>query len=507
MNRYLILLYTIILYACETAAQLPTVQISDGLISGVHEEGINIFKGIPYAAAPVGKLRWKAPQPVKNWSGVLKCDQFGASAMQRTPAPYQMWTEEFIPPAAPLSEDCLYLNVWAPIPAPSEKLPVIVWIHGGGFVVGSGSCPIYDGLALAKKKVIFVTINYRLGVFGFLAHPELSMESGDNTSGNYGLLDQIAALKWVKKNIRAFGGDPNNITIAGQSAGSTSVQALILSPLARGLFQKAIAQSGGFSTDIGARRLSAVERRGEKLTKMLNARNIAALREKSAAEVMKAAENFPFFPLYEGYVLPLDPLDHLKDKGHSDVPILGGWATGDASVAGKKIMTPAEFRQEAVATFGSNANEFLKIFPASNQEEANQSLIDYSICKFSALPTYLIGTAGRKKAYLYQFSFVPTDKPNFPTYGAFHSADIPYALHTLSQWNRPWEARDRKMEQVMSSYWVNFARTGDPNGEGLPRWEPYQIDSGIVLELNDEIIPRPGLYRAPLKFLRDVTMR
>jgi para-nitrobenzyl esterase len=501
MNRILVLLCVVAIAACETQAQLQTVKISDGLISGTQEEGINVFKGIPYAAAPVGNLRWKAPQAVKNWSGTLKCDEFGASAMQQKPTPYKMWTEEFIPPASPISEDCLYLNVWTPTLNATEKLPVIVWIHGGGFIVGSGSCPIYDGLDLAKKKVVFVTVNYRLGVFGFLAHPALSLESGKKSSGNYGLLDQIAALKWVKKNIEAFGGDATNVTVAGQSAGSMSIQALVLSPLAQGLFQKAIAQSGGFSTDLGSRQLGAVERRGEKLMKTLNIKSIAELREKSATEIMKASANFPFFPIHDGYVLPLDPIEHVKNKKHNDVPFISGWASGDASVAGKKTMTPVEFQEEAASTFGAKKDEFLKTFPSTNQAEVDRSLTNYSICKFTAFPTYLLATNGKKNAYLYQFTFVPTDKPNFPNYGAFHSADIPYALHTLHMWNRPWADRDRNMEQVMSGYWINFARTGDPNGDGLPLWSRYEVDSGTVLELGDKIVSKPGLYRSELKFL------
>jgi para-nitrobenzyl esterase len=427
--------------------------------------------------------------------------------MQNTPAPYQMWTEEFIPPVSPLSEDCLYLNVWTPTKNTTEKLPVIVWIHGGGFVVGSGSCPIYDGVAMAKKKVVFITINYRLGVFGFLAHPLLSKESGKNSSGNYGLLDQIAALKWVKKNIGAFGGDPDNITVAGQSAGSISVHTLILSPLARGLFQKAIAQSGGFPIENSSRQLHAVVSRGEKLSKALGTRNITELRERSAAEIMKASDHFPFFPVFDGYVLPLDPVEHIKAKKHNDVSLIGGWTLGDASVAGKKTMTPVAFKEEAMSLFGTMFNDFIKVFPASNQIETDHSLFVYNLCKFAVFPTHLLATATTKKVFLYQFTFVPTNKPNFPNYGAFHSADIPYALNTLNKWNRPWEVRDRRLEQTMSTYWVNFARTGDPNGEGLPKWKNYQSVDGVVLELGDQITERSGLFKAELLFLNNFRVK
>ncbi|RAW00951.1 carboxylesterase/lipase family protein [Pseudochryseolinea flava] len=504
MKYILLLCLSFLFHASAMLAQGPTIKTSNGIVEGINEEEISIFKGIPFAAPPTGKLRWKAPQPVKNWSGILKCNSFRASAMQQTPKPYQMWTEEFIPPVTPISEDCLYLNVWTPAKSAAEKLPVIVWIHGGGFVVGSGSCPIYDGLSLAKKKVIFVTINYRLGVFGFLAHSELTTESGKNTSGNYGILDQIASLKWVKKNIEAFGGDPNNVTIAGQSAGSMSVQALILSPLARGLFQKAISQSGGFSTDMASRQLNAVSSRGEKLLKALNVKTLSALRDKSAAEIMKASEHFPFFPVYDGYVLPTDPVAHIQQKKHNDVSFISGWATGDAWIVGKKTMTIKEFKEEAHFTFGNHANDFLKAFPATNQEEVTQSVLAFSICKFAVLPTHLIAEATKKKAYVYQFSFVPTDKPNFPNYGAFHSADIPYALHNLRQWNRPWQTRDKKLEELMSNYWVNFARTGNPNGNGLPTWKSYDTNENNILEFNDAVTSKVAFYRSEVAFLKQM---
>lgn len=492
-----------LLIASDGLAQRRTVKISDGTIEGIEEDGVSVFKGIPYAAAPTGTRRWKAPQPVKRWNGVLKCDRFSAIAMQRTPAPYQMWTEEFIPLESTMSEDCLYLNVWTSANGPAEKLPVIVWIHGGGFVAGSGSCPIYDGVTLAKKKIILVTINYRLGVFGFLAHPQLSKESGKNSSGNYGLLDQIAALQWVQKNIASFGGDANNVTVAGQSAGAISVHALILSPLARGLFQKAIVQSGGFSTDTASRQLGAVSPRGEKLAKSLGVKTIDELRKKTAVEIIKASEHFPFFPVYDGYVLPSDPIEHIKAKKHNDVPFISGWTTGDALIAGKKTMTAAEFKKDATTMFGVHTNEFLKVFPASNQAQTDRSHFVFSLCKFAVWPSYLLAIATKKKVFVYQFTFVPTDKPNFPNYGAFHSADIPFALNTLNKWDRPWEIRDRKLEQTMSTYWVNFARTGDPNGEGLPAWRNYQ-STGAVIELGDQITERLGLFKGELLFLSNV---
>ena len=245
---FAVLLAMSVFSGCQSDTSLSTIiQTDNGQVEGLPNADASVvaFKGIPFAAPPVGDLRWKAPQPVQNWEGVRECKEFSSSAMQSTPAPFLMWTSEFIAPAKPLSEDCLYLNLWTANPASAEKRPVIVFIHGGGFTSGSGSVPIYDGEEMAKAGVVFVTINYRVGIFGFFSHPELTAESPHHTSGNYGLLDQIAALKWVQKNIAAFGGDPTRVTIAGQSAGAFSVNFLVASPLAKGLFQRAIAESGG----------------------------------------------------------------------------------------------------------------------------------------------------------------------------------------------------------------------------------------------------------------------
>ena len=229
----------------QAAVQMLKVKTASGLVSGYASGPVAVFKGIPYAAPPVGELRWRAPLPTTNWDGLLKCEAWPASAMQSKPGPFMMWTEECIAPPEPLSEDCLYLNVWTAAQSPGRRYPVIVWIHSGGFKGGAGSCAVYDGEGMARQGIVFVTINYRLGVFGFLSLPELTEESPMKTSGNYGLLDQIAALQWVRRNIAAFGGDPDNVTIAGQSAGSISVNMLIASPFGKGLFHRAIAQSGG----------------------------------------------------------------------------------------------------------------------------------------------------------------------------------------------------------------------------------------------------------------------
>jgi para-nitrobenzyl esterase len=286
MKQLLLFFLSISLFA---NAQNTLIKTRNGSIQGSTnaDKSVRIFKGIPFAAPPVGNLRWKAPQPVNNWTGVKQCTEFQASPIQNKPAPFYCWTEEFIAQPEPLSEDCLYLNVWTAAKSKTEKRPVLVWIYGGGLNSGSANCAIYDGEEMAKKGLVFVSINYRVGVMGFMAHPELTKESGYNSSGNYGFLDQMAALQWVQKNIAAFGGDPNNVTIAGQSAGSFSVNALIASPLAKGLFHKAIAQSGGLLSKMLSQDLAKSEKQGGLFMQKAGANSLADLRKKSANELQE----------------------------------------------------------------------------------------------------------------------------------------------------------------------------------------------------------------------------
>jgi para-nitrobenzyl esterase len=280
MKNSLALLLSILISSSICYAQrvgFNTVKTNTGMVSGsANTDGtVHIFKGIPFAAPPGGSLRWKEPQPVTPWAGVKQCTAFSASPMQARPDEFGVYTREFLIPYQPISEDCLYLNVWTNAKSPADKKPVLVYIYGGGFGSGGAACPIYDGEATAKKGVVFVVINYRVGIFGFFAHPELSKESGHNASGNYGLMDQLAALKWVKQNIKNFGGDPGNVTIAGQSAGSMSVNCLVASPLGKGLFQKAIAESGAMfiSGPFGAPTLQQAEQNGLKLAQQLKSKH------------------------------------------------------------------------------------------------------------------------------------------------------------------------------------------------------------------------------------------
>lgn len=501
--KFLLIAVLTSLTTLASFSQVPVVKTENGLISGIIKGDVLIFKGVPFAAPPVGDLRWKAPQPVTNWSGIRACENFSASPMQGKPVPFMMWTEEFISPPEPLSEDCLYLNIWSKGKSKSDKLPVFVWIYGGGFVSGSAACAVYDGEELAKQGIVFVSINYRVGPFGFLAHPELTKESGTKSSGNYAFLDQLAALRWVQNNIAAFGGDPGNVTIAGQSAGSFSINALVASPLGKGLFHRAIAQSGGLLRSSIGRRLPQAENSGIAFAQKAQAHSLAELRKLSAEEIQKVAALIPrdaFSPVLEDYVLPTNLLAHFQQGKHNDVPLLTGWVTGDASLRGNSNMPAEKFKQQATEKYGARADEFLTLFPAADNDEAKSSQLKLSLCEFAALPSYLWASNNKSNSYLYQYSFVPTDKPDFPNYGAFHTSEVPYALHTLHQWKRPWQARDYEMEKNMSAYWINFIRSGNPNGAGLPEWKRHTQNEPVVLELGEKITSGTALWEE-LSFL------
>lgn len=466
---------------------------------------VSSFKGIPFAAPPIGDLRWKEPQPVKPWAGVLSCTAFSASPYQNKPAPFAMWTEEFIAPPEPLSEDCLYLNVWTPAKSPKEKLPVLMWIYGGGFTSGSSACAVYDGEAMAKQGIIFVSINYRVGVFGFLAHPELTRESGKKASGNYAFMDQLAALKWIKNNIAAFGGDPNKVTIAGQSAGSFSVQALVASPLSKGLFRSAIAHSGA-SMNRFSKKLTDAEATGTTLSQKVKTTGIDALRKLSADSLLKLANTLPFgsfAPIVDGYVLPDAIGTIFKNKKHNDVNLLAGWVTGDATLTGQP-KTAEQFKTWVTETYKSKANNFLKVFPASTDEEAIRSQTKLGNLTFAGFADHVWALNNTSNSYLYEFSYVPTDKPGFPDYGAFHTSEVPFALRTLSKWNRPWKETDYAVEAAMSTYWINFVKTGNPNGSNLPEWKKYDASMYGILNFDNKPQMKPALYKTEFQLLESI---
>lgn len=506
MKKYLIFFF--LSFSIVVNAQTDIVSTTDGKIQGTTnaDKTIRIFKGIPFAAAPIGDLRWKAPQPVKKWTGVKKTTTFSASPIQNKPEPVFCWTEEFIAQPEPLSEDCLYLNVWTNTKSVKEKQAVFVWIYGGGLSSGSANCAIYDGEEMAKKGVVFVSMNYRVGVFGFMAHPELSKESGKNASGNYGFLDQIAALKWVQKNIAAFGGDPNNVTIAGQSAGAFSVTAMIASPLAKGLFHKAIPQSGGLLSKMLSQDLAKSEELGVNFMKKANANNLVELRSKSADELQKLSNDQTlgrFGVTLDGYVLPTDMLGYFKKGMHNQTPLLAGWVTGDGSFLGNPKMTVEDYKKEAQTKYGDKADEFLSIFPASTEDEVKAAKQKVTLIGFAGMPAHLLASFNTKPSYMYQFSHVSPDKPNFPNFGAFHTSEVPYTLHTLHTWIRTWQQMDRDLENTISSYWVNFAKTGNPNGANLPEWKTYNKQTGNIMELGDKVELKEALLKKEFDFLED----
>jgi para-nitrobenzyl esterase len=483
---------------------------------------IHVFEGIPYAAPPVGELRWKAPQPVAPWKGVRKATEFGARCMQT-----RVFGDMVFRDNGP-SEDCLYLNVWTPSLSKNARLPVMVWIYGGGFVAGSSSEPRQDGEALAHKGVVVVSFNYRLGLFGFLAHPELTRESPHHASGNYGLLDQVAALQWVRKNIAAFGGDPNNVTIFGESAGSFSVSALMASPLSRGLFQRAIGESGAFfGTSLGLKSLADAEQVGAHFAESLGASSLAALRAKPAAELLEAAsKDNPFrFPQdIDGYFFPENPREIFANGRQAHVPLLAGWNRDEGNYRaffGKEEPTAANFAETARKRFGDTAGEFLKLYPAGTDEEARRSAQDMAGDQFIAYSTWkwleLQSSTPGVTVYRHEFDDAPprsADDKNPDPPAAYHSAEIEFVFETLDSKPLPWRPEDKKLSDLMSTYWTNFAKTGDPNGSaktaaaGLPHWPAYTTKDGYpVMHLSFDSHAAPDSHRARYLFLDSLAGR
>jgi para-nitrobenzyl esterase len=476
------------------------IQVDGGYISSVgsSDKEVHIFKGIPYAAAPVNDLRWKSPAPVQPWKGVKKCDSFGASAMQPSPEPFYMWSEEFLIPEEPIDEDCLYLNVWTGAKKMNEKRPVIVWIHGGGFTSGSGSVPIYNGEAMARKGVIYVNINYRLGIFGFFSHPELTRESSVNASGNYGLMDQIAALKWINDNIAEFGGDPENITIAGQSAGSASVVYLVASPLAKGLFQKAIAQSGAglLSRTPGPEstallNLRQAEQAGVQVANDLQAESMTQLRNMPASDLLSKVRFFPH-PIIDGYVIPESAIKIYKENKENKISLLTGWNEDDGIVIGG--FEKADVYKEKILTqWEASGQEILRLYPATNDSiaEISQKDLQRDIV-FGAQNYTLANLVSRqgKDTYVYRFTHkVPAGQHK--DFGAFHTGEVPYALNNLNFVNRPFELIDYRLADTMSSYWVNFVVSGNPNADELLKWPEYHVNSREIMVFGDH--PKNGI--------------
>ncbi|MFZ9418254.1 MAG: carboxylesterase family protein [Sediminibacterium sp.] len=466
----------------------PTATTNAGKVAGFKEGNINVFKGIPFAAPPVGDLRWKAPQPVKPWSGVKDCIQFAASPVQGEPIPFMCWSEEFLIPKKPIDEDCLYLNVWAKNTA--AKKPVLVYIYGGGFRSGGAGCAIYDGKEMAEKDIVFVSINYRVGVFGFLAHPELTKESGYGASGNYALLDMIAALKWVKQNIAAFGGDPNQVTIAGQSAGAFAVNHLCATPLAKGLFKGAIAQSGGSvltSTLRPTTSLQQAENMGIDFAKHFKVSSIQDLRKISAEDILKSNQGLSY-PIEDGYVLPSSIADIYSNGKQNDIALMLGWNLDD-KVTGPPVNAEA-YKQQLQKQFGTNAEKVLQYYPATNDAIAATSQDNLSRDGFFGVQGYAWANAqlhkGKSKIFIYNFNRKLPAYSAASNFGAFHTGEVPYVFNNLKTVNRPWEDIDIQLADQLSSYWANFVKTGNPNGGNLTHWPSYTTEKDQVLVIDQQ---------------------
>jgi para-nitrobenzyl esterase len=473
------------------------VTIATGKVSGtLLASGVKAYFGIPFAAPPIRQYRWREPQPVTSWAGIYTANKMPAECVQglRNNNIDHYFTDE------DAAEDCLHLNIWEPA-RPGQKLPVIVWIYGGGFTQGSASMPIYGGQNIVKKGVIYVAINYRVGVFGFMAHPEATKESGHAASGNWGLLDQIAGLKWVKRNIAAFGGDPGNVTILGESAGSMAVNDLQASPLAKGLFQKAVGWSGATVAPSRMPALAEGEAEGLKLQSAMRAASLDEMRALSPDKVVAIAQatGVRTGPIVDGYFLPGLPQAIFEAGKQNDVPIIVGSTTNDlgTDIAVAKAQTLAEFKTAAAAMYGDKAGEFLAAYPATNDADAKEQAGIASTQAGLGLGNRdwarLQSTTGHQPAYMYRFDrqepFVPgveiADNPQVR--GVYHTTDIEYWLQNQNTLNmihvtRNWTAYDRELSDEMSDMLVNFAKSGQPAGQGvrLVRYNPAKEQRTVL---------------------------
>lgn len=499
MNRTHCMLMLALLVCCTTAAPAQTVSVDGGKISGTTDGGLHIFKGVPFAAPPVGDLRWKPPQQVAAWDGVRACNEYGDACPQQ---PYPAGSM-FARKPEKHSEDCLYLNVWTTKLDPEASQPVMVWIHGGGLTRGSGANTVYDGSNLARKGVVLVTINYRLGPFGYLAHPELTKESSHEASGNYGVLDQVAALEWVRRNIAKFGGDPTRVTIFGESAGSWSVNVLMASPLAAGLFQRAIGQSGG-SFGPGTP-LASAERRGLAFMEAAGAESLEQLRDLSADQLLAVEIGGRGGPVVDGWVLPESIREIFAAGKQNDVPVIVGSNANEMTSLTNPTTIPRtreEYLKRIEEGFGDLADELDVLYPVETDADVGGAWLDGGRDRLFSVQmrtwARMAGT-GDAKAYLYFFTRVPPI-PNSQYFGAFHAAEIAYVFHNLDRLPTQYGKVDHELSDTISGYWVNFAATGDPNGEGLPRWPAYNREDEPYQDLGDTVQTRNHLLQDQLDF-------
>ncbi len=490
------------------------IEISSGMLRGTVEgdEGdLHVFKGIPFAAPPVGDLRWRPPQPAASWDGVRECFEFGNASAQK-PSPL---TESFpgMKLDAATSEDCLYLNIWAPAEASDEPRPVMVWIHGGGYEMGAGSQGLYNGANLARKGVVVVTINYRLGGLGYLAHPALSRESAKGVSGNYGVLDQIQSLKWVQENIKAFGGDPNRVTIFGESAGGGSVFALLCSPLAKGLFHRAISESGpalnwshlgdsnfGYpaAEKDGAEMVANLGiDDGENAAAALRALDVDSLLEMTANEERPATIDFRtailrMAPIVDGWVIPDDPMTIFKQGKQNDVPLIIGCNRDEATMftmTTRLPTTPEAFTESITSQFDAHAEAFNAVYPVTDRKSIRKAVNAlFGDLVFVAPARFVARNMGNvpSQAYLYHFNKVPPGTSGMML-GAHHGAEIPYVFGQMDLAPKITDD-DLRTTETMMDYWVHFAATGNPNRKGLPAWPAYDAESDGWLRIDGKRI-------------------
>ena len=478
-----------------TAAAAHVVMTESGEVSGMTQQGVTSYRGVPFAAPPIGDLRWRPPVAAPSWSGVRRADSFAAACMQEG---VSMPGET--PPS--VSEDCLYLNVWTAAKSAAQRLPVIVWIYGGGYRNGSASMPLYWGDRLARKGVIVVTIAYRVGPLGFLALPELTRESAERTSGNYGLMDQVAALEWIQRNIAAFGGDPTRVTIAGQSSGAISVSVLMAVPRAKGLFQRAIGESGGLFEPLQLAPnylLANAERDGEKYAASLGITSLADLRRLPATRLTGGGNaGGVTHPVIEPYLLPVAPRDAFVAGHQNDVPVLIGSNAEEArSLTDVSHTTAASFEADIADSFGPLPPAILAAYPHATDEAARRARLALETDLRFGWDMWawarLQAATGRRPVYYYSFR----QQPPFPRdsvysrWGASHFAELWYAFDHLNQAPWKWSAADRKLAGQMSDYWTNFARSGDPDGPGLPPWPAFGGGDSSVLYLADPITAGP----------------
>lgn len=492
------------------------------------KDGVRSFKGIPFAQPPVGDLRWQAPQPPKNWAGVRKADDFGPRCMQHTGPNADYWFR-----SNGMSEDCLYLNVWTAAKSNKEKLPVLVYVFGGGFQNGDGSEPRYDGESMARKGIVAVSLNYRTNIFGFFSHPELTKESAHHASGNYGFLDQVAALEWVQKNIAAFGGDPKRVTVAGESAGSISVSALMASPLSKDLMAGAIGESGALISTLPPRPLAETEKDGGRFGELAGASSLKDLRAMSAEKIQEAVAKMApmgggpgsttvpalrFSANLDGYFLPKTPLEIFQAGEQAKAPLLAGSNSQEMPgvlILGKSEPTVENFTAAIRKLYGDKADEVLQVYAPKNDGEVMQAATDLASARFIAHSTWtwteLQMKTGGRPVYRYFYTRVrptylgipgqtpPPANPAMKAQGAVHSAEIQYAMGNLDLDPRyTWDADDHKVSETMQSYFVNFVKTGNPNGAGLPEWPAYRADTGyerMRIDAQSKAEPEPDRAR------------